>query len=284
MSHLNIKQNWKKYTVVLSLIIVLIFMAGSFSVIGSNTERVMNSKPIELHMYPESFNNYCGDGGASCTSAYRLVCNPYEYSRSASEEYNCQAWSIPGAERKLIGEFCTEKPILKIYSVTANMYFEDWFGAGTRPPIYLGTTDNKELSNKESTIAYTTVYSGTNYPLRDIGMNTDILTEYVKGTNCFDIYAVGGYYKKNSRSGMDATVNYIDINYDPIECNTNIDCDDQREDTIDTCFEYTCNHLDIATYEQIKTEAKSEVTLIGIITTTINNYILKINLWISGLL
>ena len=259
----------KKEMIIIFSILSLLFIVIGFLVVGtmfeitgSDNERLINKNEIELHLYPESFNNYCGDGGATCTSAYRITCSPYEYYRSASIEYNCNAWSIPGAERKLIGHFCTEEPILKIHSATANMYFEDWFGEGNYPPIYLGMTDNNELSNKNSTILeFYTVGAGTNYPERDVGLNQNVLTEYVKGEKCFNIYAVGGYYKKNSRSGMDATINYIDINYDPVECLENIDCNDNNYNTIDTCLEYQCDYKIIECLEDIDCDDGNDDTV-----------------------
>lgn len=257
-----------KNIIIISGLLLIIAVVGfvvvgsMFLIEGDNSEQLINQNEIELHLYPESFNNYCGDGGAACTSAYRITCSPYEYYRSASIEYNCNAWSIPGAERKLIGHFCTEEPILKIHSATANMYFEDWFGEGNYPPIYLGMTDNNELSNKNSTILeFYTVGAGTNYPERDVGLNQNVLTEYVKGEKCFNIYAVGGYYKKNSRSGMDATINYIDINYDPVECLENIDCNDNNYNTIDTCLEYQCDYKIIECLEDIDCDDGNDDTV-----------------------
>ena len=220
----------------LSIIMGFLIIGNMFSIVGSDNEKVINKNPIELHLYPDTFEGYLKTRpGPGCMEK---EVKPYE----AYSGYYEQPLYWTGAERKLIGEFCTEKPILQIYSATANMYFEDWYGTSTRPPIYLGTTDNKELSNQNSTIGYTTVYSGTNYPERDVGLNSVILTEYVKGSNCFNIYALGGRYKCNVESGMDATINYIDISYDPVECLTDIECDDGLITTEDTCAEYICQN------------------------------------------
>ena len=237
------KINYKQISIIAILLISLFAVSSYlnlFSIIGGSTEVITNTKSIELKLNPPTFNNYVQTrpvyGGCYTTQAY-----PYE-------AYN-GAYSQPlywvGAERKLIGNFCTEEPILKVHSASANVYFEDWFGSGRYPPIYLGTTDNSELSNQNTSLTGRyTVFLGTSYPTRDIGLNADILTETTIGKKCFDIYAIGGYYKCNVASGMDATINYIDINYDAVECSIDIDCNDNRVDTIDSCFEYTCNNID----------------------------------------
>ena len=76
------------------------------------------------------------------------------------------------------------------------------------------------------------------------------MTEYVKGDNCFDVYALGGGVKCNVLSGMDVTINHLNINYDPIECadtdtaevNAQV-CDDGDYLTQDICYDYSCQNV-----------------------------------------
>lgn len=236
----------KKYGIIAVLLILAVLVGSSlFSITGSQTEVLNNEKSIELHLYPEEFAGYVKTrpvyGGCYTTQAM-----PYE----GYSGYYEQSLTWYGAERKLIGSFCVEQPIMQVYSASANVHFEDFYGTLSRPPLYLGMTDNAQLSNQDSEIAHTSVYYQTTTPTVDVGLNAVTMTEYVKGDNCFDVYALGGGVKCNVLSGMDVTINHLNINYDPIECadtdtaevNAQV-CDDGDYLTEDICYSYQCQNV-----------------------------------------
>ena len=121
-----------KSGIILAFLLVGALFVGSMllTITGSQTETVNNDKSIELHLYPEEFAGYVKTrpvyGGCYTTQAM-----PYE----GYSGYYEQSLTWYGAERKLLGTFCTELPIMQVYSASANVHFEDFYGTLSRPPL-----------------------------------------------------------------------------------------------------------------------------------------------------
>lgn len=135
------------------------------------------------------------------------------------------------------------KPMLKIYSVSVEHEFNSMHSSCSRNDLYLQTPDGTYLNFRPN------IYKYTSSPRAQVALNADVLTEQFKGKDTIDIYATLKY--TCSKDSVPSTVymtmelNDLQINYDPIECSTSDDCDDDRIDTSDTCFEYQCNYMPI---------------------------------------
>lgn len=251
--------NTKKYGLFIFLILAIAVVGISFlggiqlSVLGSETEKVINQKTIEMHLYPDSFTDYCVTRNCySGSCSYMFICKRNGgYAGAAGGAYD--AVTLYGGTRKIIGSFCTEQPIKKIYSISANVDAEDWFGTDVRtyPDFAFGLTDNSLKTNEETEVYYGSPFSyNTNYPNRDLGLNAAKITNFTKGKKCFDLYAIGGGFSSRTRYGMDITINHLNINYDAVECLDNdtqtkiqTDCNDYNESTTDLCFNYECQNV-----------------------------------------
>ena len=210
-------KNVNKFIGILAVILLAVFVGNYlFTVVGSTTEKVMNTNPVELRLHPTVFQDYCFLRTCAVPTNYAYRCSRNE-GTAGDFGAGCPTVYFTGAERKLIGSFCTEQPILQIYSVQANIHAEDYFGRRTYPDFAIGTTDNLEKSNEDTELLYASPFhADTNYPTRDIAMNTAKLTSAVKGKSCFNLYAVGGGYDDNIPYGMDITLNHRTVTYDPI--------------------------------------------------------------------
>lgn len=142
-----------------------------------------------------------------------------------------------------VSTYKTAKPILTIYSASIEHEFNSLNSACSYGTVTFLTPDGTIIGSRGS------IYRYTNSPITQVSLNAAVLTEYYKGKDIIDIYAI-----LPSTCSKDATpsivymsmeLNDLHINYDPIECSTYDDCNDGRIDTTDICFEYQCNYVPV---------------------------------------
>lgn len=142
-----------------------------------------------------------------------------------------------------VSTYKTARPILKVYSASIEHEFNSVQSSCSYSNVQFLTPDGTVIGSRGS------IYKYTNNPIAKVSLDAALLTDYYRGRDIIDIYAV-----MPSTCSKDATptsvrmtmeLNDMDINYDPIECSTSDDCNDDRIDTIDTCFEYMCNHAPV---------------------------------------
>ena len=142
-----------------------------------------------------------------------------------------------------VSTYKTAKPILKIYSASIEHEFNSLHSSCARNDLYLQTPDGTYLNFRSN------IYKYTNSPLAQVVLNADVLTEHFKGKDTIDIYATLKYTcsadTTPSTVYMTMELNDLQINYDPVECSTSDDCNDNRTDTTDICFEYQCNYIPV---------------------------------------
>ena len=142
-----------------------------------------------------------------------------------------------------VSTYKLSKPMLKIYSVSVEHEFNSMHSAYRYNDIQFLTPDGKVIGGRGS------IFVDTRHPRVQVSLNADILTEYYKGKDQIDIYAVvprtGSKDTVPSTIYMTMELNDMTINYDPIECTTSDDCNDNRIDTTDICFEHQCNYVPV---------------------------------------